>query len=320
MLTAILLVALAAILATAIAFQTGLSARRGASSFTVEQGLEFGAAAEYLAAAALSDDFKRSGATRQDTPNDSWAQGLPPTEVASGMTIEAKLEDESGKFNLNTLIDAEGHPDADKVVLFKALLRVLHLEDKWAPLFVDWIDKDSQPQTDGGAEDNAYTLQHPGYRAANQYVTSISELQSLPGLSAEVFRSLAPHVTALPPSERKINVCFATPAVLDALLSAAPAAGNSSGSISVTQQYTLMDPKQFASSRTAGCFPDVRAMKASVTAGNAQTFMDRTVQEESQYFRLHTWVTIGTTRFALYSLLNRNQQQVTVVGRTFGTD
>jgi hypothetical protein len=41
----------------------------------------------------------------------------------------------------------------------------------------------------------------------------------------------------------------------------------------------------------------------------------------SAYFRLRTWITIGTTRFSLYSLIEQDQSgQTRPIFRTFGTE
>lgn len=49
--------------------------------------------------------------------------------------------------------------------------------------------------------------------------------------------------------------------------------------------------------------------------------IDKRVAEKTSYFRLYSWVSIGTTRFALYSLLHRDGSgQVRPVLRTFGTE
>jgi len=189
-------------------------------------------------------------------------------------------------------------------------LTQLDLEAKWAPLLVDWIDRDPNP-VQGGAEDSVYTSQHPAYRAANMPIISISELLSLPDFGLDRFRRLAAHVTALPPDARTINVCFASPALLDALESVA--------SKTTRQTYTQMEPKAFAMQRSAGCFPGKAAMEVTLPADRKQ-MLEAHIQEASQFFRLHTWVTIGTTRFALYSLLHRDGNRVTLVGRTFGTE
>jgi general secretion pathway protein K len=318
LLTAVILVALATVLAVAIGFNTAMTARRSASSFTVEQGLQFGAGAEALAAYALSEDVggrRQAGsagvATQQDYPGESWNQPLPPTELAPDVVLEAKLDDESGKFNLNSLVKADGSVDLDSLQLFEQLLEQLDLEPRWASMIADWIDTDPNSLPNGG-EDNQYTLQKPGYRAANAWITSPSELMVMPEFGRERYLTLLPHVTALPPEERAINVCFATGKLLDAIQSVFEQ--------KPTTEYSL-DPKVLTKGRAAGCFPPARTLGAntSLPADKAKALNDK-LTDQSTYFRLHTWVSIGTTRFALYSLLERRNRQVRLVFRTFGTE
>jgi hypothetical protein len=42
--------------------------------------------------------------------------------------------------------------------------------------------------------------------------------------------------------------------------------------------------------------------------------------EQSSYFRLRTWVRIGTAQFALYSLMYRQGDMARPISRTFGTE
>ena len=45
------------------------------------------------------------------------------------------------------------------------------------------------------------------------------------------------------------------------------------------------------------------------------------VSDNSRFFRLRSWITIGTTRFTLYSLINRDDGgQIRPILRTFGTE
>jgi hypothetical protein len=90
------------------------------------------------------------------------------------------------------------------------------------------------------------------------------------------------------------------------------------------QRTFTEDPKGLLESRKAGCFPPAGAFQVDATLPaneqqQLQALKDNIV-EQSTYFRLHTWVTIGTTRFALYSLLQRQNAQVSLVYRTFGTE
>jgi general secretion pathway protein K len=323
LLTAIVLVALATVLAVAIGFNTAMTARRATGSFAVEQGLQFALGAEALAAYALKEDLRQAAprtagaggtppppAAQTDTPADEWTRPFGPVEVASGVSLEALLSDEQGKFNLNALIDATGKADPEAVEIFTRLLQLLELEPKWAGMTVDWLDENPDVQS-GSGEDDLYTAQQPGYRAANGLITSPSELMQLPGFDRERYLRLLPYVTALPPVSRAVNICFAAPPVLDALVSAF--------SPSVQKGYMNEDPKRFTEQRTAGCYPGKTALTNSVDAAAQQKFAPW-ITDQSSYFRLHTWISIGTTRFALYSLLERQNQQVRTLLRTFGTE
>jgi general secretion pathway protein K len=303
LITAIILVALATILAVAVGSRSALYARRSAASFSVEQGLQFAAGAEALAAYVLREDRNP-----QDTAGETWAQPYGPVEVAPGISLEAVIQDEQGKFNINTLLDSHGEIDKDSVAIFARLLELLQIEPRWAPLLGDWLDGNVLAEPAGG-EDALYLGQSPPYRAANQPVTSISELLQLPGFGRERYLKLAPHITALPPDAARINVCLASGPVLDALAALSESSRNA-------VEYSRMDPRQIIDSRSRGCFPTVAVLRTTVRPD-----IDKRITEKSSYFRLQSWVSIGTTRFALYSLLHRDGSgQVRPVLRTLGTE
>jgi general secretion pathway protein K len=302
LMSALILVALAAVLSATIFFETAMSARRTAASFSMEQGLQLAQGAEALAAYALADDKGPD-----DTPKDSWAQPYGPVEVAPEVSLEAQMSDEQGKFNINTLLKADGTRDDNAYKIFQRLLELVDMESRWAALTVDWLDPDVLPHSAGG-EDSLYTSQKPPHRTGNLLVTSVSELQQLPGFNRELYLRLLPHVTALPRAAKTINVCMADGVVLDALY------GLSKSNASYVE-YSRLKPEELARNREPGCFP-----RATVLAAG-EPDMSARIGERSSYFRLHTWVRIGTAQFALYSLMYRDGNgQVRPVTRTFGTD
>src|SRR5882762_4080156 len=95
LLTAIILVALAAIVATAIVWQSALSARRAIAVFTVAQSLALAEGAEAMAGYALRDNRQKN--PQIVAPNQTWAMPYGPIEIDHGAVLEAYLEDESGK-------------------------------------------------------------------------------------------------------------------------------------------------------------------------------------------------------------------------------
>jgi len=325
LLTAIILVAVAAIVATSIAWQSQLAARRGIAVFTVAQSLAFAKGAEAMAAYALRDNVSKY--PKITAPNQPWAKPYGPVTMDAGVVLEASLEDQAGKFNLNSVVMPAGAgagagtgqpPGAAQVVpgaatlvinkdafnVFVALLTELKINTDYAARLVDWIDSDDQPTFPGGAEDSFYLAQQPPHRALNMPLTSVSELLAM-GMDRTSYDRLAPLVTALP-VDTKLNICTAPGAVLDAF------AGVSTYALDVNE---LNGQRQ-----QANCFPDKDAYLSGVAAAQ-KTYVQNNIVTVSHYFRLRTWITIGTTRFTLYSLINLQASgQIRPVLRTFGTE
>jgi general secretion pathway protein K len=314
---ALVLVALATILATKMTFAGFLERRRAIGVMAVEQAMQFGLGAEALAADALAQDAQTGG--QQTTLAGAWAQPTPPLPITPADnpegepigTMQGQLDDMQGLFNLNNLARvvagaATALPTQDPQPLeqFQRLLLLVGLEPKWAAIARDWIDPDDIPGTPDGAEDQVYTSQMPPYRTGNWPMMSPTELMNLPGFGADRYRKIAPYVTALPSSTVPINICTAPAVVLESL------AENLNG------EYT---PEVLASERRNGCFPDLNAFRAIVGPQNLAAINGRYGQT-SQYFRLTTHVTLGTTEFTLYSLLLRgNGGKITPLLRSFGT-
>lgn len=304
LLTAIILVAIATVLATAIAFASAMSARRASTVFGSDQALLAAEGAEAMAAYVL----RQSGPNHtEDALNQPWAQTYGPFELLPGITLDfLQLEDQQGKFNINNLAPG-GASNATAIATFSKLLTNVGLETKWAPLLADWIDSDVEPNFPDGAEDSVYLSQSPPYRTANLPVTSISELLALPGFGRDRYNRIAPYIAALP-SGTSINVCTAPGMVLDAL--------------SGKQEYSV-NPQQLLTRRQAeGCFPTLSVFQASLTnqpQGSTNTALP--LGQTTSYYRLRSFITIGTARFSLYSLMQRDGAgQIHVILRTFGTE
>lgn len=298
LITAVLIVALATILATKIGFDSALEQRRSAGIMLVDQGFQVALGAEAWAAKYLRDDKADNNI---DHLAERWATPIPPIPIDGGL-IEGSIEDLSGKFNLNSVLSG-GKRDDEGVREFHNLLVLLELEPKWAEVLVDWLDDDTLPSPEG-AEDNVYLSQVPPYRSANQPITSVSELLALPQFGLERYQKLRPYVSALPVNT-KINVCTAPGLVLDALME------------TNHREYSL-DPELMARQREDGCHPRVDAFKSTLPPV-AEKVPNR-IAETSDYFALRAFITIGTSEFSLYSLLFREPGQVRPVMRNFGAE
>lgn len=302
LISAMIIMALAAVVAAALFFDSTLAARRAEGNYNLEQALHLAQGAEALAARVLADDKDET-----DTPQDSWAQQPGAIEVETGVTIESRVVDLSGRFNLNSLVNADGTANENAVKVFSRLLELAGLDSRWADMVVDLIDPDTQPAPDGG-EDGLYLVQTPPHRAGNLTLTSVSELLQMPGFTGEMFRKLKLHVATLPPTARTINVCMAGGVVLDALFALHETDLRH-------EEYSKLTDEEMEERRSGGCYP----RRSVLTSG--QQAMQQMAAERSSWFTLESWITVGTSQFALYSLMQRDGGgQVRAITRTLGSE
>jgi len=300
LITAVLMVALGTMLAVDVGYRGFLDQRRSGTLFALDQAYEIALGAEAWAADFLKKDQQDS---KTDHFGEIWAQPLPPLPIEGG-TVEGRLEDMQGRFNINSLVTAEGTTDPEAVKRLERIFAVLEVEPAWASAIADWIDSDAQPGFPDGAEDSVYTGQDPPHLAANMPVTRVSELMVLPGFGAERYARVRPYLSALPVGT-KLNVCTAPGVVLDAL---------SEGS----REFGL-NPEDLASRRKDACFPTLEDLRGAL-GDPAYNELKNSLTESSSYFRATVWVTIGTTQFTLYSLLARSGGQIRPTLRSFGSD
>lgn len=292
LITAVLIVALATILAVNVGFKDYLDQRRTATGFAMDEGFEVALGGEAWAADSLRRDKQQSSKT--DDFTEEWATPIPPIPIDEG-EFEGQLEDMQGRFNLNSLVVLESgqlKADLPAVERLERLLEILELETKWAKIIADWIDSDIAPQFPDGAEDPTYTGLTPAYRTANMPLTRASELLAIAGFGLDRYRKLEPFVTALPIGT-SINLCTASPELLDSLV-----AGR--------RQFTA-GRETNVELRKQRCYPNEQEFESGLTVEEKQLLVEgKVVDQTSSYFRSTIWVTIGTTQFTLYSLLYRN--------------
>jgi general secretion pathway protein K len=300
LITAVLMVALATMLAVDVGFRGFLDQRRTGTLFALDQAYEVALGAEAWAADFLKKDLQDS---QTDHLGEVWAQPLPPLPIDGG-TVEGRLEDMQGRFNINSLVNSDGTRNDDAVKRLERILAMLDIEPAWAGTMADWVDADTQPGFPDGAEDSVYTGQDPPHLTANMPVTRVSELMVLPGFGAERYARLRPYLSALPVGT-PLNVCTAPGVVLDAL---------SEGS----REFGL-NPDDLANRRKDACFPSLEDLRGAL-GDAAYDEVKNSLTESSSYFRATVWVTIGTTQFTLYSLLARSGGQIRPALRSFGSD
>jgi general secretion pathway protein K len=204
--------------------------------------LEFDAEArrEYRDAAAFRDNFKATvlaraavqaarGVLQQDilkekltgqsfdAPTDMWAFPIKNYTIGDGL-LNAQIEDELGKLNLNDLgIAGEANAKATTVKKFKRLFELVQVNPDLVDAIVDWID-DNEVQEPAGAESLYYQAQRPSYKAANTHLQTLLELRLIKGITPDMIEKLSTVVTVFPIEGGKmVNINTAGPLVLQAL-------------------------------------------------------------------------------------------------------
>ena len=143
-----------------------------------------------------------------------WAQGLNAIPIDGAMASGA-VRDDGGLFNLNNLVKNGVRSEPDMLV-FGRLLTELRLNPDLAQAVADWIDADDEPNGSGGAENATYLALPNPYRAANQNLLQVEELQRVRGFDGATLSRLRPFVSALP-MRTPVNVNTAPQEVLAAI-------------------------------------------------------------------------------------------------------
>ncbi len=195
MLTALLVVALATIIAVNITERQQYDIRRLGNILYSQQAYYYALAGESWARGILYKDGQSSSNKNTDNLFEDWAQPLPLTIIEGG-TISGQITDLSGLFNINNL-HMQNPKDPQQVTrqkqqieMFNRLLQVLEINVPLAQAIIDWIDEDADISFPDGAEDQTYQQKTPPYRAGNRLMSSPSELLLVEGVTAEIYAKL----------------------------------------------------------------------------------------------------------------------------------
>lgn len=342
---ALILVALAAILATKLSFDSWIERRRAVSIMATEQAFHFGMGAEALAADVLTQSMQgvqvgqngqpvsstsstsstsgttgttTSGSGNQVTLAQAWAQPsqampITPEDDPEGEPIgvlQGALEDMQGRFNLNNLAHVlpgqNGQIIQDPLPL-QQFQRLL-------------VAVGLEPKWAGIARDWIDADDQPGEPDGAE--DSVYTSQTPPYRTGN-WPMMSPSELMNMPGfgadrYRKIApyVTALPTATAKINICTAPAPVLQSFAADVGSDYT---PELLASERKSGCFPDKQTF-ANVLGPKVAASVANWYTDTSVYFRLTTRVTLGTTEFTLYSLLYRTAGgKVTPLLRTLGT-
>ena len=297
LITALVVVAIATGMAAAIIWRTGLDTRRTATLVQGDQAMEYALGAEAWAEQILARDGRKNpGITAL---NQTWAQQLPPLPVDGGQIL-GKIEDLQGRFNINNVATPAG------VAQFGRLLAALGQDPALATAVAQWMTA-TAANASGDATDDYYSRLQPAYLTGQMNMQSVSELLLVKGFTPAVYAQVSPYLCALPVQPgggpaganagTTVNLNTASGPVMEAL----------------SQDMTADVASQIIGERGS------RAFSQSSPPTVIAPFKLTGQAYDSNYFLVTVTAQIGTTHVTLYSLLYRNNNEVTAIRRTFGT-
>jgi general secretion pathway protein K len=299
LITVMLVVAVVTVVCAGIIARQQLSIRSSSNQLHVRQAWHYALGGETLAKAVLRNDL-RQGDPRAPVDHlaEPWARPLAPFALDEGGELKVRIEDPSGRFNLNSLV-RQGAPNEAALAQFKRLLLGLQIVAPYAERLVDWLDADQEPNGAYGAEDNQYLLMQPPYRTANRAITDVSELRLLLEMTEADYQRLLPFVSALP-ADATLNVNTADARVLASLADGVP----------------LSTAEGLVANRGNQGYADVASFLAQLPGLSMQS---QGLAVGSQYFQVISEVSVGDRRQVLNSTVQRlSDGKVYVLARDLG--
>lgn len=225
LLTVLLLVAVLAVLAAHSIDRLAGATKLAANSRELSQAKSYMIAAESI---GMQSAEQIVAASPGRTTNLGDWNGREQSFPVPGGLIRATLRDGGNCFNINSLVKQTQDvfsPRPEGIEQFIRLMGLLDVPSRSAfdiaAATTDWLDSDMIPSP-GGAEDEQYLQLDKPYRTANALMVDISEIRSVKGVTADIYRQLAPWLCALPTADLSpinINTLRPEQAVLLAMLS-----------------------------------------------------------------------------------------------------
>ena len=302
LLTILVMVALATILAATIAKRQTNTAENTGYLMRQDQSLLYAKSAEAFFSELLIQDSDNGG--NIDHLQENWAKPMPAFPVEDGF-ISGRLLDESGKFNLNNLLKADGSVDDSARRWFEKLLQRVGLPAELSQAVIDWQDADDETTGAMGAESNSYQGLDPSYLASNTRFHQVEELKLVRGFEGKNYDLIAPYVTALPEAT-KINMNTAAPLLL--------------ASIDPKLDVKTLEQELKAKQAELAYFNSVEDLwKLNAFSGiepQNKTDAAAWLDSKSNYFTAQIEVVLSERKRQFSSAMMRKDKQVTVYSRS----
>jgi len=320
LITVMLVVALAAVIATQMLARLQLQVQRATNINFNQQAYWYAVGAEAFTKRVLFTAFE----DEQDVTHlgQIWAQGKSSYPVDFG-EISGEITDMQACLNLNALrgeTNGSGSEGTNKLPARKALETIIsalnvdgigEFEAQYmADALTDWLDEDGSIASSGGAEDSDYAAKEFAYLPANHFIGSVNELRVIEHFTIPVIAALKDHVCVIPNNNlHQININTLAedkPELLQGLLS-----------------ISRNEAEELLAARDAEGFKDVEEF-FNLPEVNKLKISDEQKQQfvvDSEYFKLKASTNFNNSYFHMSSILQvASNQQINVISRTIGRD
>ncbi|MGK0500135.1 MAG: general secretion pathway protein K [Oceanicoccus sp.] len=213
MILALVVVVVVVLLANTVGSDFMVTFKRVENQLHQQQAMAWMRGAEGIARELLQTDYQndKSVGIAKDHRSEGLNQQVDfPLEQGA---IAGTVCDLQARFNVNNLGACASAYNPDQQIFIR-LLQALELAqpidqqqaEDITHAVIDWLDVDGNICRSGGAEQGYYSNAEPPMHTANRSLASSSELRWVKGMTAEIYKALAPHIVALPaPTSLNIN-------------------------------------------------------------------------------------------------------------------
>lgn len=320
LITVLLIVALAAALATEMTARLQMQMQRTTNVGFNQQAYWYALGAEAFTKRVLIDSFKDD----KDITNLSqiWAQGETSFPVDYGQ-ITGEIVDLHACFNVNALHSTKESGGGNNGVklnqyavdAFKRMITQLEIEgvsefeaQNMVDATIDWLDQDSAITNIGGAEDNDYSAKEFPYLAANNLMASINELRVIEHFTLPVIEKL------------KEMVCI-IPEVTDLRLNVNTISSDNALILAGMFDMSKSDAEQIIGARGEDGWASIEDFFAinELASVKVDDQLKQQFVVDSEYFKLKASTNFNSSYYSLHSVLHiKDNQKVTVLSRSVG--
>ena len=307
LITILVMVALATILAATIAQRQKFTAENTAYLMRQNQSLWYAKSAETFFSELLVEDAENAGDV--DYLQKNWAKPMPAFPVEDGY-VTGQLYDESGKFNLNSLVDDSGQVNVAAKEWFERLLTNVGLNAQLSEAVIDWQDADNESIGPMGAEESYYRGLRNAYLPANSKFHAVEELKMVRGFEGEKYLQIAPYVSAIAVQDAKVNINTAPAIVLASLVE----------SLDVKTVESVLEQRQ----QNMDHFSNVDELWSlepfSQAKNENQTALNALLGVKSSYFQAKIEVILSERKRQFQTYLLREDKKVHVLYRSLAPE